>query len=199
MIGRHRGEHHTQGIWQPRRTDSNGRSPSPAATAAVAQRSAAATVEDVIHGAACDLVDARQSRTRRKYLKLALMLVIAAAIIAGRTILTARHPVQSLPATPRQWLDAYEAAAIDDPARVCAQLFAPQLAGAYPAKAHMSCNRYFARITSTSLHLRRILQDRDTAVLELHQTIERTDWNVILQKNDDGWRAIDLIPGRPLR
>jgi hypothetical protein len=199
MIGRHRGEHHTQGIWQPRRTDSNDRSPSPGATAAVAQRSAAATVKDLIHGAAGDLIATRRSRTRHKYLKLALMLVIAAAIIAGRTMLTTGHPVASLPGTPPQWLDAYEAAAIDNPGRVCTQLFAPQLAAAYPAKAHMSCREYFARITSTSLRIKRILQDRDTAVLELHQTIERTDWSVILQHHDDGWRAIDLIPGRPLR
>lgn len=36
-----------------------------------------------------------------------------------------------LPATPRVWLDAYEAAAIDKPSRVCSRLFTPELAGVY--------------------------------------------------------------------
>jgi hypothetical protein len=48
-----------------------------------------------------------------------------------------------LPATPRAWLAAYEAAAIDNPHRVCSQLFSPTLASAYARGAHTSCTAYF--------------------------------------------------------
>ena len=70
-----------------------------------------------------------------------------------------------LPASPRAWLDAYEAAAIDNPSRVCSELFSPQLAEAYGRAMRGSCASYFARITSFSVVVRRVLQDGDTAVL----------------------------------
>lgn len=56
-----------------------------------------------------------------------------------------------LPVTPRAWFDAYEAAAIDNPGRVCSELFAPQLAGAYGKAVQGSCRGYFRRITSFSV------------------------------------------------
>ena len=56
-----------------------------------------------------------------------------------------------LPATPRGWLDAYEAAAIDNPLRVCSELFAPQLAQTYAKAVRGSCTSYFERITSFSV------------------------------------------------
>ena len=100
-----------------------------------------------------------------------------------------------LPATPRAWLDAYEAAAIDNPSRVCTELFAPQLARAYGNAAHGSCSSYFARITSFSVAVRRVLQDGGTAVLELRQTVRRRDWAVVLNRQRDGWQAVDLLAG----
>ena len=90
------------------------------------------------------------------------------------------HP--RLPATPRAWLDSYEAAAIDNPGRVCSELFAPQLAQAYGNAVHGSCSSYFRRITSFSVVVRRVLQDGDTAVLELRQTVRPRDWAVVLNR-----------------
>jgi hypothetical protein len=59
--------------------------------------------------------------------------------------------------------------AIDSPARVCSQLFSPQLAEAYAKAVHGSCGSYFRRIMSFSVVVRRVLLDGDTAVLELRQ------------------------------
>jgi hypothetical protein len=56
-----------------------------------------------------------------------------------------------LPATPRAWLDAYEAAALDNPSRVCSELFVPQLASAYAHGAPGGCRGYFGRVTSSSV------------------------------------------------
>jgi hypothetical protein len=81
-----------------------------------------------------------------------LAVVAAAAIAVGCAAiggwLSAGPPAAQLPATPRAWLDAYEAAAIDNPSRVCSELFAPQLAQAYGRALHASCASYFERITS---------------------------------------------------
>jgi len=104
-----------------------------------------------------------------------------------------------LPATPRAWLDAYEAAAIDNPGRVCSELFAPQLAQAYGNAVHSSCSSYFQRITSFSVVVRRVLQDGDTAVLELRQTVHPRDWSVVLSRRRDGWQAVDLLTGNLAR
>jgi hypothetical protein len=55
---------------------------------------------------------------------------------------------------------------------------------------------YFERITSFSVVLRRVLQDGDTAVLELRQTVRPHDWAVVLSRRPGGWQAVDLAPGR---
>jgi len=99
-----------------------------------------------------------------------------------------------LPATPRAWLDAYEAAAIDKPSRVCSRLFTPELATIYAHAAHSSCTRYFKRIMSSSVTIRRIVREGGTAVLELHQTLSHASWAVILNHQSTGWQAVDLLP-----
>ena len=104
-----------------------------------------------------------------------------------------------LPASPRAWLDAYEAAAVDNPSRVCSQLFAPQLAAAYGKAMRGSCTSYFERITSFSVVVRRVLGDGDTAVLELRQAVRPRDWAVVLSRRPGGWQAVDLLPGDLVR
>ena len=104
-----------------------------------------------------------------------------------------------LPATPRTWLDAYESAAIDNPSRVCSQLFAPELAGLYARAAHGSCTRYFERIMSSSVTVRRIVRHGPTAVLELRQTLNRANWAVVLTRRGTGWQAVDLLGAALLR
>lgn len=149
--------------------------------------------------AASDVAAARPRRRWRASGKVVLLLVAGVAAFVAHGLLAADHSsTSSLPATPGQWVDAYEAAVVDNPQRVCTDLFSPPLARAYGASAHTSCTSYFARVRSTSIRVRRILQDGGTAVVDLHQTIERTDWNVVLERRDAGWQAVDLVPGRPL-
>jgi hypothetical protein len=104
-----------------------------------------------------------------------------------------------LPATPRAWLDGHEAAAIDDPSRVFSELFAPALARAYGSAVNGTCDTYFARITSFSVIVRRVLEDGGTAALELHQTVQPHDRLVVLSRRPGGWQAVDLLPGDPVR
>ena len=104
-----------------------------------------------------------------------------------------------LPRSPRAWLDAYESAAIDNPHRVCSQLLSPGLAAAYGRAVHASCASYFARVSSSSLTIRRIFIDGAAAVLELRQTVGHADWAVVLSRRPDGWQAVDLLAGDLLR
>ncbi|MGH2869076.1 MAG: hypothetical protein ACRDNK_16140 [Solirubrobacteraceae bacterium] len=123
--------------------------------------------------------------------------IIAGCLAASWSIakLSSGPAQPGLPGTPRAWLDAYEAAAIDNPQQVCTQLFAPQLAQTYGNAIHGSCDSYFQRITSFSVSVRRVLQDGDTAVLELRQTIRPENWAVVLGRRRGGWQAVDLLTG----
>jgi hypothetical protein len=127
----------------------------------------------------------------------ALVAAVGAYLVlsAGLAELVAAPAHSRLPATPRAWLDSYEAAAVDNPGRVCAELFAPQLAQAYGNAVHGSCSSYFRRITSYSVIVRRVLQDGGTAVLELRQTVRPRDWAVVLNRRRAGWQAVDLLSG----
>jgi len=211
MIERHRGEHQAQEIWHRRPTvspttapvASPTRSAPPSAPAAdieqIAQQAATAAVAEL----AATVASAQATRRRRSRARITvLMLAVAIALFivsAGHGLTNGARHASALPTTPRQWVDVFEAAAMDNPQRVCTQLLSPRLAAAYAAAAHGTCTNYFARISSTSLRVRRILQDGSTAVVELHQTIEKTDWNVVLDRRGRGWRGVDLTPGRPLR
>jgi hypothetical protein len=133
---------------------------------------------------------------------LALLALVAIGLITAASSLSHQAPARRelrLPATPLAWLDAYEAAAIDNPPLVCSRLFSPALASAYAAAARGSCTSYFKRMTSFSVTVRRILQHGETAVLELRQTVDPADWAVVLSHQSAGWQAIDLLDGRLLR
>ena len=134
---------------------------------------------------------------------LAVAILVASVAVSGMlspTPTPTPTPAQRrLPATPRAWLDAYEGAAIDNPSQVCSELFSAQLTQAYGTAGHGTCTSYFARITSFSVIVRRVLQDGDTAVLELRQTVRPDDWAVVLSRRPGGWQAVDLLPGDPLR
>jgi hypothetical protein len=140
---------------------------------------------------------------RRRAVGALIVLTIASGVYVAVGSGFSRVPVRSsqaaLPATPRAWLDAYEAAAVDNPAQVCSQLFSPQLARAYGRAVHGSCRGYFRRITSFSVVVRRVLRDDQTAVLELRQTVRPRDWAVVLSRRGSGWQAVDLLSGALLR
>ena len=175
MSSRIRGEHDTRwGRWRP----------------AVARNSAASA-----HAMPHSRRPLKALSWRQAVAFLAAGAVIAVGSVVAVGELAPGPPPSQLPATPRAWLDAYEAAAIDNPSQVCSQLFAPQLAQAYGNAVHGTCSSYFARITSFSVVVRRVLQDGGTAVLELRQTVRRRDWAVVLNRQRDGWQAVDLLAG----
>ena len=113
MIARDRGEHDSHwGRWRP----SAGRHP---AAASPRQIDAAA------RGALSPAVAMRLRRSARSRVRRVARWLVAFAAVAGAYVATswglaefAGGPAQPrLPVTPRAWLDAYEAAAIDNPAR----------------------------------------------------------------------------------
>jgi hypothetical protein len=183
MIARIRGEHDARwGRWLP----------TTAREAAVPPRLTA------------DVVDRQRGASRPLHRPVSWRLVaigVSLAVMCLTVILwLSPSPARSqLPATPRAWLDAYEAAAVDNPSRVCSELFAPQLAQAYWKALHGSCTNYFKRITSFSVVVHRVLQDGGTAVLELRQTVRPRDWAVVLDRESGGWRAVDLLAGKLVR
>jgi hypothetical protein len=137
---------------------------------------------------------------RRRVLWSSLIgVAVAVGCLAAIWWLSPSPARSQLPPTPRAWLDTYEAAAIDNPSRVCTELFAPKLAQAYGKALHGSCTNYFKEITSFSVVVHRVLQDGDTAVLELRQTVRPRDWAVVLNREPGGWRAVDLLAGQLIR
>ncbi len=179
MMARIRGEHHTSWArWRP-----------------TASRDVAA----VARAARVPTAPAGGVSWRGAVALLAAAVAIAAGgLVAGGELSSGRGGLR-LPASPRAWLDAYEAAAIDNPSRVCSALFSPQLAQAYGRTIRGSCTTYFEQITSFSVLIRRVLQDGDTAVLELRQTVRPRDWAVVLSRRPGGWQAVDLLPSEPVR
>lgn len=127
MIGRRRGEHDTRRSWPPRPPAGQEATPAvqqerqhatgdPAAAAGRAENRA---LVELASNATADIAahNAHQPHPTRK---LALLLACAGlGLAAGHMFTTSRAATASqLPATPRQWVDAYEAAAIDNPSHL---------------------------------------------------------------------------------
>lgn len=134
-------------------------------------------------------------RLARALMRWALVLVLLSLFyVAIRWVVREYTPQPAaLPASPRAWLNAYEAASIDNPPEVCSQLLSSQLAASYSRMAHESCGRYFGRMTSSSVTVRRVLKQGSTAVLELRQTLNHRNWSVVLDQRNGGWQAVDLL------
>ena len=189
MIARYRGEHHARGIWQPRRPSNPSPGPAP-------NDSAAPAAELGPDSGLLEFRVAPESGPRVHHHTRTVVLLVLLGLIAslvGQRLGADPTTQSTLPGTPRQWVDAYEAAALDHPGRVCSQLFSPQLAAAYAAQSHISCAGYFARVSSSSLRIRGIYQDGDAAVVQMRQTVQHTNWAAILDRHGAGWRAVELI------
>lgn len=190
MIARIRGEHDTRAArWRPRNA-SLAETPPQATTDGLDAREPEPPTSEGQH------VTQHRSRRRPVARAVRLLAMVGIGYLATTWCLQqiSQPPAARLPATPRAWLDAYEAAAIDQPSRVCSRLFTPALAAVYAHAAHTSCARYFKRVTSSSVTIRRILREGGTAVLELRQTLSHAAWTVVLNHQSTGWQAVDLLP-----
>jgi hypothetical protein len=127
--------------------------------------------------------------------------VIAGAVIASQ--LQFRHAAGApLPSTPQQWVEQWTAASLDDPGRVCRQLFAPALAAAFKADTGRSCLDYYSDVNSRSFQIRHVLVDGNAAVVEIREVGMKPNWGyvtMLLSHVERGWQAVDIVPGGPVR
>jgi hypothetical protein len=105
-----------------------------------------------------------------------LLLVLVVAVIA------LQHHIRptaetSLPSTPQQWVEQWTAASIDNPGRVCRQLFAPALAAVFKADTGRSCLDYYNDVNAKSFRIRHILVDGDAAAVEVREVGMRPSWD----------------------
>jgi len=140
-------------------------------------------------------------RPRRSWALIAVVAVIGVAVIASQ-----QHARQAtgavLPSTPQQWVQQWTAASIDNPGRVCRQLFAPALAAVFKADTSRSCLDYYNDVNAESFRIRHVLVDGNTAAVEVRQVGMRPNWGyvtMILSHVDHGWQAVDIVPGGPVR
>ena len=193
MIPRRRGEHDRRERWLPQQKIATVPKTTPPATEPPPPRPA-----EPLRGEELVIVQTRVTRPRPRVGKLALIIVVVAAVIASRQLAesssSAPLPQASLPSTPRQWVDQFATSILQSPRDVCSRLFARQLSAAYSTRG-TNCVTFFTHARSTPFGVRRILEDGATAVLELRQALQGGYWEVVLNRDDGGWRAVDLVGG----
>ena len=107
-----------------------------------------------------------------------------------------------LPSTPRQWVEQFTAASLDNPGRVCRQLFAPALAAVFKADTGRSCLDYYNDVNAKSFRIRHLLVDGNAAAVEVREVGMRPNWGyvtMLLSHLEHGWQAVDIVPGGPVR
>jgi hypothetical protein len=194
MIARHRGDTRAHSRWRP--------------SAPAAAPPAPAEPEELLEQHPRQLLDERQplgpayTPRRRSRALIAVATVVVVAVIAAQQH-TGRAPATpGLPSTPTQWVEQWTAASLENPARVCDQLFAPALAAAFKPDTGHTCAWYYTSVKSTSFRMRHVLQDGGTATVEAQEVGTRRKWGyftVVLSHLHGGWQAVDIVPGGPVR
>lgn len=159
-----------------------------------------------------DELDRAQGRQRRSahriwsrrvwvVLAAALAAIVVVAVMASQD--KARQASGArFPSTPREWVEQFTAASLDDPGRVCRQLFAPALAAVFKGDTGRSCLDYYSDVTSKSFRIRHVLVDGNAAAVEIRQVGLRPNWGyvtIFLGHVGRGWQAVDIVPGGPVR
>lgn len=190
MIARHRGEERLHSRWRPT-----------AATGAASERRDPELV-DVLDAdpTASELVDRPAGGARR----LPALIGVAGVIVIAAIATHHNRSTQSsaLPSTPRQWVQQWTAASLENPALVCQHLFASALAAAFKADTGRSCRTYYGSVRSSSFRIRHVLEDGPTAAVEAQQLGHGRRWGyftLVLSKGHGGWRAVDVVPGGSVR
>jgi hypothetical protein len=129
-----------------------------------------------------------------------------AAIVVGAVIASQHEARQArgalLPSTPSQWVEQFTAASLDNPCRVCRQLFAPALAAVFKADTGPSCVSYYSDVNAKSFRIRHVLVDGNGAAVEVREVGIKTQLGVrddASQPPEAGLAAVDIVPGGPVR
>ena len=198
MIARHRGDQRTHSRWRP----SGG-----AATPATASRTPVERLDE----REVDELDRAHGRGRRPTYPLPsrrswIVIATLAAIVVGAVIASQHEARQArgalLPSTPSQWVEQFTAASLDNPGRVCRQLFAPALAAVFKADTGRSCVSYYSDVNAKSFRIRHVLVDGNGAAVEVREVGIRPNWGyvtMLLSHLKRGWQAVDIVPGGPVR
>jgi hypothetical protein len=198
MIARHRGDARIHSRWAPGAIP---RTPAPETRAQADQHHK----RELNELAVLDRPDGRRRRPaylipqRRWWALVGIVAVLGVALIATQQ--DAGQPMQ-LPSTPQQWVEQWTAASIDNPGRVCRQLFAPALAAVFKADTGRSCLDYYDDVNAKSFRIRHILVDGYAAAVEVREVGMKPNWGyvtMLLGHGGRGWRAVDIVPGGPVR
>jgi hypothetical protein len=190
VTARHRGDTRIHSRWRPA---------PPAVPSTVAEPEPDERPQD--EPAESELLDQPHARPRRWRATILLAVVVGVGAIAGSQHAGGTRRA-ALPATPEQWVQRWTAASLDDPGRVCGQLFAPALAAAFKPDTGRSCTAYYGNVKSSPFRVRHILQDGAAAAIEARQVSAGHNWGyftILLSHRDHGWQAIDIVPGGPVR
>jgi hypothetical protein len=186
MIARHRGDARIHSRWRP----------DAGATTLAPTRSTHVEQLDQL-----EALDRPSVRRRPWWALIAVVVVAAVAVIASR-----QHDGgsvgTSLPSTPQQWVEQWTAASVDNPGRVCRQLFAPALAAVFKVDTGRSCLDYYNDVNAKSFRIRHVLVDGNAAAIEVREVGLRPSWGyvtIILSRVEQGWQAVDIVPGGPVR
>ena len=198
MIARHRGDERTHSRWRP----GGG-----AATSAPASRTHVERLDE----RAVDELDRAQRRRRGPTHRIPsrrswAVIGTLAAIVVGAVVASQLDARQSrgvpLPSTAGQWVEQFTAASLDHPGRVCRRLFAPALAAVFKADTGRSCLDYYSDVNAKSFRIRHVLVDGNAAAVEVREVGMRPNWGyvtMLLSHLEQGWQAIDIVPGGPVR
>ena len=186
MIARHRGAERIHTRWRP---------------GGIATTPPSRTTQPGGMGDGQDGLDQREARRRRSWGFLVTLAVIAVAVIASQLHL-GHTAGTGLPSTPQQWVEQWTAASLDNPGRVCRQLFAPALAAVFKADTGRSCMSYYSDVNAKSFRIRHVLVDGNAAAVEVREVGMRPNWGymtMLLSHVEQGWQAVDIVPGGPVR
>jgi hypothetical protein len=149
---------------------------------------------------ALQVLDPPAARPRRPAALIGVAVAVAVAVIACQH--SGSPPSAGLPSTPSQWVEQWTAASLENPARVCQNLFAPALAAAFKPDTGRTCLAYYSAVTSSSFRIRHVIQDGPTAAVEAQQLAHGRKWGyftLILSHLHRGWQAVDIVPGGSVR
>jgi hypothetical protein len=182
MMARHRGDLCVHTRWRP------------ILSTAAPPRPPAAHSEEVRRGS--EVTERPRARRQRSRALVAAATVIAIVLIAAQQQAGPAPTAPRLPSSAQQWVDQWTAASLQNPARVCGQLFAPALVRALQADKGHSCSRDYISARRDSFRIRHLLEHGGTAAVEAQQVDfgRRSGYfTIVLSHLHGGWRAVDVV------